>query len=184
MLSVQDIADMIDHSLLRPELTDAEVIEGCRIAREYRCVSVWAGAVELDMVLNIGKLRSAEYSYVEEEIRAVCVLAHGARALVKVILENAYLTDDQKVTACRICERAGADFVKTSTGFAKTGATIEDLKLMRASCSERVRIKAAGGVRTLDDALAVRAAGTSRFGATQTIAILTEAADRAAQGRL
>jgi deoxyribose-phosphate aldolase len=229
MLSVQDIADMIDHSLLRPELTDAEVIEGCRVARDYRCLSVCAkpsdvalcarelagtpvlvttvvgfphgssttavklfearemleaGAVELDMVLNIGKLRSADYSYVEAEIKAVCVLAHGTRALVKVILENAYLTDDQKVTACRICERAGADFVKTSTGFAKTGATIEDLKLMRASCSERVRIKAAGGVRTLDDALAVRAAGTARFGATQTIAILTEAAERAAQGRL
>ena len=143
-----------------------------------------AGAVELDMVLNIGKLRSGELAYVEDEIRAVCELAHGSRALVKVILENAYLTDDQKVSACRLCERAGADFVKTSTGFAKSGATIDDLKLMRASCSDRVRIKAAGGVRTLDDALAVRAVGTSRFGATQTIAILTAAAERAAEGRL
>jgi deoxyribose-phosphate aldolase len=229
MLSVQDIADMIDHSLLRPELTDADVIEGCRIARDCRCVSVCAkpadvgvcarelagtpvlvttvvgfphgssttaaklfearemlgaGAVELDVVLNIGKLRSADYSYVEKEIMSVCELAHGARALVKVILENAYLTDDQKVMACRICEQAGADFVKTSTGFAKTGATIDDLQLMRASCSPRVRIKAAGGVRTLDDALAVRAAGASRFGATRTIEILAEAAERAAQGRL
>jgi deoxyribose-phosphate aldolase len=229
MLTVQDIADMIDHSLLRPELTDGDVIEGCRIARDYRCISVCAkpadvalcvrelagaavlvttvvgfphgssttaaklfeargmleaGAVELDMVLNIGKLRSGELAYVEDEIRAVCELAHGSRALVKVILENAYLTDDQKVSACRLCERAGADFVKTSTGFAKSGATIDDLKLMRASCSDRVRIKAAGGVRTLDDALAVRAVGTSRFGATQTIAILTAAAERAAEGRL
>jgi len=229
MLTVQDIADMIDHSLLRPELTDGDVREGCRIARDQRCVSVCAkpadvalcarelagspvlvttvvgfphgssttatklfearqmldaGAVELDMVLNIGKLRSGELAYVEEEIRAVCEAAHGAKALVKVILENAYLTDEQKVAACRLSERAGADFVKTSTGFAKSGATIEDLKLMRASCSERVRIKAAGGVRTLDDALAVRAVGTSRFGATQTVAILAEAAERAAQGRL
>jgi deoxyribose-phosphate aldolase len=229
MLTVQDIADMIDHSLLRPELTDADVVEGCRVARDYHCISVCAkpadvalcvrelggtavlvttvvgfphgssttpsklfeagamieaGAVELDMVLNIGKLRSGEHAYVEEEIRAICDLAHGAKALVKVILENAYLTDDQKVSGCRIAERAGADFVKTSTGFATSGATIEDLKLMRAACSERVRIKAAGGVRTLDDALAVRAVGTSRFGATQTIAILTEAAQRAAEGRL
>ncbi len=229
MLRVQDIADMIDHSLLRPELTDAEVRDGCRIAIENRCISVCArpsdvtlcarelrgspvllttvigfphgsctpatklsearemlaaGAVELDMVLNIGKLRSGESSYVEDEIRALCDIAHAAGALVKVILENAYLTDEQKVTACRISERAGADFVKTSTGFAKSGSTIEDLKLMRASCSPRVRIKAAGGVRTLDDALAVRAVGASRFGATQTVSILAEAARRAAEGRL
>jgi deoxyribose-phosphate aldolase len=229
MLTVQDIADMIDHSLLRPELTDADVVEGCRVARDYRCISVCArpadvarcarelagtavlvttvvgfphgssttptklfearamieaGAVELDMVLNIGKLRSGELAYVEDEIRAICDLAHGAKALVKVILENAYLTDEQKVSACCISEQVGADFVKTSTGFAKSGATIDDLKLMRAACSDRVRIKAAGGVRTLDDALAVRAVGTARFGATQTIAILTEAAQRAAEGRL
>lgn len=229
MLSVQDIADMIDHSLLRPELTGADVREGCRVAREHRCVSVCArpadvalcarelrgssvlvttvvgfphgssttatklfearemlqaGAKELDMVLNIGRLRGGETGYVEEEIRLLCEAAHGAGALVKVILENAYLTDEQKVTACRLSERAGADFVKTSTGFAKSGATIEDLRLMRASCSPRVRIKAAGGVRTLTDALAVRAAGASRFGATQTIAILAEAAQRAAEGTL
>jgi len=229
MLSVQDIADMIDHSLLRPELTDQEVRDGCRTAVENRCISVCAkpadvglcaaelagsrvlvttvvgfphgssttatksaearemleaGAAELDMVLNVGKLRSGELHYVEDEIRVICGLAHASGALVKVILENAYLTDAQKVQACRLCEAAGADFVKTSTGFARTGATIEDLKLMRESCSARVRIKAAGGVRTLDDALAVRAAGASRFGATQTVAILTEARRRAANGTL
>ncbi|HTX71355.1 MAG TPA: hypothetical protein VMC79_00880 [Rectinemataceae bacterium] len=110
--------------------------------------------------------------------------AHPAGALVKVILENAYLSDPQKTQACRICEAAGADFVKTSTGFAKSGATIPDLRLMRAACSARIRVKAAGGVRTLDDALAVRAAGASRFGATQTEAILAEARRRAAAGRL
>jgi len=227
-LSVQDIADMIDHSLLRPELTDNDVREGCRIARENACVSVCVkpadvrlsarelagskvlvttvvgfphgssttetklcetrvaladGAVELDMVLNIGKLRSEENAYVEDEIRRICELAHAAGAPVKVILENHYLTDAQKVTACTLAERAGADFVKTSTGFAATGATLADLKLMRRTCSDRVRIKAAGGVRTLDDALAVRAVGTSRFGATQTIAIL-EARKKAAAGTL
>jgi deoxyribose-phosphate aldolase len=228
-LSVQDIADMIDHSLLRPELTDTDVREGCRVARENRCISVCLkpadvrlsaselagsmvlvttvvgfphgssttatklsearvaladGALELDMVLNIGKLRSGELGYVEEEIRRVCELAHAAGAQVKVILENHYLTTEQKVSACTLAERAGVDFVKTSTGFAASGATIADLKLMRAACSARVKIKAAGGVRTLDDALAVRAVGTSRFGATQTVAILAEARDRAAKGTL
>jgi deoxyribose-phosphate aldolase len=228
-LSVQDIADMIDHSLLRPELTDAEVAEGCRIARENRCISVCAkpadvalcarllagsrvlvttvvgfphgssttaaklaearemleaGAVELDMVLNIGKLRSVEDGYVGEEVRRVCEAAHAAGALVKVILENHYLTDAEKVRACGICEQAGADFVKTSTGFAKGGATIADLTLMRRSCSARVRVKAAGGVRTLDDALSVRAVGAVRFGATQTVAILADAVRRAAAGTL
>jgi deoxyribose-phosphate aldolase len=228
-ISVQDIADMIDHSLLRPELTEADVSDGCRIARENQCISVCVkpadvrlsarelagskvlvttvvgfphgsgttatklsearealadGAVELDMVLNIGKLRSGELGYVEEEIRRVCELAHAAGAQVKVILENHYLTNEQKVSACTLAERAGVDFVKTSTGFAGSGATIADLKLMRATCSARVRIKAAGGVRTLDDALAVRAVGTSRFGATQTVAILAEARDRLAKGTL
>jgi deoxyribose-phosphate aldolase len=226
---VQDIADMIDHSLLRPELTEAEVREGCRIARENLCVSVCVkpadvrlsaaelagskvlvttvvgfphgssstatklcearetladGAVELDMVLNIGKLRSGETAFVEEEIRLICALAHEAGARVKVILENHYLDDAQKVIACRLAESAGADFVKTSTGFAASGATIADLKLMRATCSPRVLIKAAGGVRTLDDALAVRAVGTTRFGATQTVAILREAKERAERGVL
>jgi deoxyribose-phosphate aldolase len=228
-LTVQDIADMIDHSLLRPELTDADAREGCRIARENTCVSVCVkpadvrlcaaelsgsrvlvttvvgfphgssttetklaearaaladGAVELDMVLNIGKLRSGEDAYVEGEIRRICELCHGAGALVKVILENHYLVDEEKRRACLLCERAGADFVKTSTGFAKGGATIADLKLMRAACGPKVRVKAAGGVRTLDDALSVRAVGTARFGATQTVAILEEARKRAALGTL
>jgi deoxyribose-phosphate aldolase len=101
-----------------------------------------------------------------------------------VILENAYLTDELKEIACKICEKAGADFVKTSTGYAKSGATMDDLKLMRKSCSSRVRVKAAGGVRTLDNALAIRAVGTARFGATATIAILDEAAKREAAGTL
>ncbi len=220
---------MIDHSLLRPELTDADVREGCRIARENACISVCVkpadvrlsakelggtrvrvttvvgfphgssatttklaearealsdGAVELDMVLNIGKLRSGEDAYVGDEIRRMCELAHASGALLKVILENFYLTREEKVRGCRLAEAAGADFVKTATGFAKGGATIEDLKLMRATCGPRVQVKAAGGVRTLDDALSVRLVGTTRFGATQTVAILAEAAKRAAAGML
>jgi deoxyribose-phosphate aldolase len=136
------------------------------------------------MVLNIGRLVSGTLAYVEHDVRVVVEAAHARGALVKVILENAYLTDEQKVAACRICDAAGADFVKTSTGYAKSGATIPDLLLMRRSTSDRVRIKAAGGVRTLDAALAVRAAGASRFGATATAAILDEAALREAQGTL
>ena len=142
------------------------------------------GAVELDMVLNIGKLRSGEYEYVEQEIKAICDVTHEAGAIVKVILENCYLTDEQKVKACQISERAGADFVKTSTGFGTGGATIEDLKLMRETCSANVRIKAAGKVRTLDNLLAVREAGAVRSGATATIAMLEEAKKRAAAGTL
>jgi deoxyribose-phosphate aldolase len=132
------------------------------------------GAVELDMVLNIGQLRSGEYHQVHEDIQAVCQAAHKRGAKVKVILENAYLTDEQKVRACKLSEEAGADWVKTSTGFAPGGATIEDLKLMRASVSEAVQVKAAGGVRTLDAILAVIEAGVTRCGATATAAILDE----------
>jgi len=132
------------------------------------------GAVELDMVLNIGELRSGHEEYVYNDIKAVCDLAHSQGVKVKVILENAYLNNDQKVRACQLAERAGADWVKTSTGFAPSGATIEDIKLMRQSVSEKVQVKAAGGVRTLDALLAVIDAGVTRCGATATKAILDE----------
>ena len=131
------------------------------------------GATELDMVINIGWLRSDEDDRVGEDIRAVIDAVRGA-ALVKVILENAYLDDDEKVRGCRLAEAAGADFVKTSTGFAPGGATIEDLRLMRATVSPNVRVKAAGGVRTLDTLLQVISVGVDRVGATQTAAILDE----------
>ncbi len=106
---------------------------------------------------------------------AVVEEAHARGARVKVILENCYLTDELKRIGCRLCEEAGADFVKTSTGFARGGATLEDLRLMRAACSPSVQVKAAGGVRDLDMALKVREAGATRFGATQTQAIMEEA---------
>jgi len=136
------------------------------------------GAVELDMVINIGALRSGQIDYVREDIRAVVEAAKG-RAIVKVILENAYLSDKEKVLGCKLVEEAGADFVKTSTGFAPSGATIEDLKLMRASVGPKVQIKAAGGVRSLDAILAVIDVGVTRVGATATAAILDEFRDRA-----
>ncbi|MCJ7780147.1 MAG: deoxyribose-phosphate aldolase [Acidimicrobiia bacterium] len=135
------------------------------------------GAVELDMVLNYGLLRSGEYERVFEDIRAV-VDAAGGNALVKVIFENAYLDDAQKVRACELAEAAGADYVKTSTGYAPTGATLEDLRLMRASVSPAVKVKAAHGVRTLDALLAVIEAGADRCGATATAAMLDDYRER------
>jgi deoxyribose-phosphate aldolase len=132
------------------------------------------GAHELDMVLNIGRLRSGRAEEVRDEIRTVVELAAGRGAIVKVILENAYLTDEQKVLGCRLAEEAGAQFVKTSTGFAPTGATLEDLALMRASVSPHVQVKAAGGVRTLDALLDVLSLGVTRVGLTATEAILED----------
>ena len=139
-----------------------------------------SGATELDMVINIGALRSGRDAYVKDEIAAVVAKAHAAGAIVKVILENAYLDDDQKVRGCRLAEAAGADFVKTSTGFAPTGATHEDLALMRRTVSPHVGVKAAGGVRTLDGLLAVMELGVTRIGATQTAAILDDFRSRKA----
>ncbi|MFL5755019.1 MAG: deoxyribose-phosphate aldolase [Chloroflexota bacterium] len=139
------------------------------------------GATELDMVINIGWLRSGEDQRVEDDIRAVVEAAAG-RAIVKVILENAYLTKDEIVRGCRVAEAAGADFVKTSTGFAPGGATLEDIRLMRATVSPRVRVKAAGGVRSLDALLDVMAAGADRCGATRTAEMLDEFRTRKAGG--
>jgi deoxyribose-phosphate aldolase len=141
------------------------------------------GAVELDMVLNIGELRSGNAEFVQADIQAVCAAAHARGAKVKVIFENAYLTDEQKILACRLSEAAGADWVKTSTGFAPSGATLEDLRLMRANVGPQVQVKAAGGVRTLDALLAVIDAGCTRSGATATAAIMDEFARRSAESQ-
>jgi deoxyribose-phosphate aldolase len=218
-LTERDIAKAIDHSLLRPELDDAFVADGCRLAAEYDVASVCVrpvdvaraaallkgtdvavgtvigfphgnsttatkvaearealrnGATELDMVIAIGALKSGRDEDVKADIAAIVEVAHGSGAIVKVILENASLTDDEKVRACRLAEAAGAEFVKTSTGFAPTGATHEDLALMRKTVSPKVQVKAAGGVRTLDGLLDVMALGVSRIGATQTKAIIDD----------
>jgi deoxyribose-phosphate aldolase len=217
-ITYAQLAKTIDHSLLRPELTEEDVIAGCLLAHRYHVASVCVkpchvrlavkqlagsdvkvgtvvgfphgghttfvkvaeakdamanGAEELDMVLNIGELRSGNYPLVRKDISAVVYAAHG-RALVKVIFENAYLTDEQKRMACQLAEQAGADFVKTSTGFAPGGATLDDVRLMRANVSPHIQVKAAGGVRTLDAALAMIDAGVTRMGATATAAILDE----------
>lgn len=147
-------------------------------------VALEQGCKELDMVLDIGKLLGGEYDYVEADIKAVCDISHEHGAIVKVILENAYLDEKLIDKACRICEKAGADFVKTSTGYAPTGATLKDLRIMRAAVSDKVQVKAAGGVRTLDSALKVRAVGTTRFGCTATAAVVEEARKREAEGTL
>ena len=219
LTTYEGLAKMIDHSLLRPELTDEQIAEGCGVARSYNVASVTVrpcdvdfavrqmegsgvlvgsvsgfphgamttaaklyetrdllrrGAKEIDMVLNIAKLLSRQFQHVDMEIQQMAQACHEQGAILKVIFENAYLTDDLKIIACRICGRAGADFVKTSTGFAPTGATIEDLKLMRTHSGPDMRIKAAGGVRTLDKALEVYEVGCDRFGATATITILED----------
>ena len=132
------------------------------------------GAHELDMVLNIARLRSGRNDEVRGEIATIVELATGRGAIVKVILENAYLTDEQKVLGCRLAEQAGAHFVKTSTGFAATGATLDDLALMRATVSPHVQVKAAGGVRTLDALLDVLSIGVTRVGATATETMLED----------
>jgi deoxyribose-phosphate aldolase len=218
-LTERDIAKTIDHSLLRPELDDAFVEAGCRLAARYDVASVCVrpadvrraaallagtdvavgttigfphgnhrtetkvleaqraladGATELDMVIQIGALKSGRDADVQADIEAVVKIGHAAGAIVKVIFENAYLTDDEKVRACHLTEAAGADFVKTSTGFAPSGATHDDLRLMRANTPPHIRVKAAGGVRTLDALLAVMELGVTRIGATATETIIED----------
>jgi deoxyribose-phosphate aldolase len=132
------------------------------------------GARELDMVVNIGKVRSGDWAFVTHDIRAVVEAAHRRKTLVKVIFENCFLTDENKVQLCRICGEVGADFVKTSTGYGPSGATDEDLSLMRRHSPPQVQVKAAGGVRTYDRVLAIRELGVTRIGTTATKAILDE----------
>ncbi len=233
----EQLAEMIDHSLLHPTLTDRELEDGCRLAVQYQtasvCIKPYAvkraaellrgsgvrvgavigfphggskteskryetqlacqdGAVEIDMVINIGKALSGDWDYVEHDIQAVCDEAHHRGAKVKVIFENDYLakggaglsSDELKQKLCQLCERAGADWVKTSTGYGFVkqpdgnynyrGATEHDLALMRAGVSAKVQVKAAGGVRDLDGLIKVRDLGATRCGATATAAMLDE----------
>lgn len=235
--SYEELAKMIDHSLLHPTMTDQDLDDGCRLAAKYQvasvCIKPYAvkraaellrgtgvlvgavigfphgnsateskrfetglacqdGAAEIDMVINIGKALSGDWAYVEQDIQAVCDEAHRHGAKVKVIFENDYLTkggaglgsDEFKRKLCELSERAGADWVKTSSGYGFVkqadgsynykGATEHDLALMRASVSERVQVKAAGGVRDLDGLIRVRDLGGSRCGATATAAMMDE----------
>ncbi len=132
------------------------------------------GATELDMVINIGKALSEDWSYVARDVEAVLRVARSGGAILKVIFENAYLDDRHKIELCRICSELGVDFVKTSTGYAPSGATLDDVRLMRQHCAPEVLVKAAGGVRDLDTLLQMREAGAARIGASRTAAILDE----------
>lgn len=219
----QDIAKMIDHSLLNPIMTDDVLEDGLRVAAEYdvasvcikpyylkRCAEVLEGTSvqpstvigfpqggnttsvkvaeaeqaladggkELDCVVNIGKVLSEDWDYVRRDIQAVTECTHDGGAKIKVIFENCFLEDRHKIRLCEICGEIGVDWVKTSTGYGTGGATPEDLKLMRTHSPENVQVKAAGGVRTLDALLEVRALGVTRVGATRTIDILSEASAR------
>ena len=190
-MTKQEFLSMNDHSLLKPHLTKKEIMEGLQYAKDNHCASVCInpcnldiarevleaidayarGAVELDMVIDIGALRNGEYDDVYNDIKAV---VDATPAVVKVILENCYLTKEQIVKGCQLCEKAGADFVKTSTGFAEGGATVEDIKLMRESVSEKVHVKAAGGIHSKEDVEALVAAGADRVGVSRTQAIAAE----------
>ncbi len=142
------------------------------------------GCEELDMVINIGRMIHGDEDYVRSEIRQICELTHGQHAIVKVILETCYLTDAQKKRCCELAEEAGADFVKTSTGYGSAGCKLEDIRLMRAAVSPRVRVKGSGGIRDLDTVLALRAAGADRCGVSATEKIMMEAEERFKKGTL
>jgi deoxyribose-phosphate aldolase len=218
-LTYDAIAKRIDHSLLGPTLTDAELDAGCRLAAEYRvasvCIKPYAvkraagilkgtgvyvgttigfphgghatpvkvfeadralddGATELDMVINIGQALGGDWDAVRAEIAAVTDLAHRRNAIVKVIFENCYLKTEHITQLCKICGDVKADYVKTSTGYGTGGASKEDLILMRKASPPSVKLKAAGGIRTLDAAIAMAELGCDRIGASKTAEILDE----------
>ncbi len=219
-LSPSELARFIDHTLLKPEATRAQVEALCMEAIRYGFFSVCVnpsyvplaasilkgteikvcsvvgfplgatmpevkvfeaekvishGAQEIDMVMNVGAMKSGDYDLVREDIARVVELAHGAGALVKVILETALLSQDEKVMACKLAMEAGADFVKTSTGFGPGGATVEDVRLMRETVGEKIGVKAAGGISSLEQAIAMIKAGANRIGASRSVRIIQEA---------
>lgn len=218
--TAHDWASLIDHTLLKPEATEADIRKLCHEAAEFGfasvCVnpgwvkraaeflrgtgvpvctvigfplgatlpdvkayetrrSIFNGAGEVDMVINIGALKSGDDCLVEDDIRAVAEAAHENHILCKVIIETALLTDDEKVRACLAAKNAGADFVKTSTGFAKGGATADDVALMRRTVGSALGVKASGGVKGIDDARAMFEAGATRIGASVGVKIAQEA---------
>lgn len=215
----QELASKIDHALLRPELTEPEVLKGCDLAARYRVASVCVrpadvllaakhlegagvevgtvigfphgsiapeiklaesklamdqGATELDVVVNIGKVVLGDFDYVIEELKPIVDMAHERGALVKVIFENCYLADDRKRALCKTCLAVGADYVKTSTGFGSSGATLEDIVLMREAVDGHAKLKAAGGISDLKTALAFIKAGCARIGCSATEEILDQ----------
>lgn len=218
--TAHDWASLIDHTLLKPEASEADIRKLCDEAAEFGfasvCVnpgwvkraseflrgsgvpvctvigfplgatlpdvkayearrSIFNGAKEVDMVINIGALKSGDDCAVEEDIRAVADAAHENGVLCKVIIETALLTDEEKVRACLAAKNAGADFVKTSTGFSKGGATVNDIALMRRTVGSALGVKASGGVKGIEDARAMFEAGATRIGASVGVKIAQEA---------
>jgi deoxyribose-phosphate aldolase len=226
-LSDTPITAYIDHTLLKPEATPAQIEQLCAEAAQYRFASVCVnpsyvplcarllkgtpvavctvigfplgatttktkvfeatqaaanGARELDMVIAVGQLKAGRYPELAEDIHQVVDAGHAQGALVKVIIETSLLSDDEKVAACLLAARAGADFVKTSTGFSGGGATAADIALMRRAVGPDIGVKASGGIRTLADAQAMIAAGATRIGASAGVAIVREAEGSATTG--
>lgn len=220
----EQIAKTLDHSVLKPEVTAADIEAGASIAKKYDtasyciqganvaqaakllagstvpvCATVGFphgaitsaakafeateatrnGASEVDMVINVGALINGDDELVESDIRAVAEAAHAGGAHLKVILETALLTEEQIVRACKLSESAGADFVKTSTGFSTAGATLENVRLMKVTVGDRLRVKASGGVRTVDQVIDFIEAGVSRCGTSNAEAILLEFNEKA-----
>ncbi len=221
----EEIAKMIDHSLLNPTMSVEELEEGLQIALDYDVASACImphylkraaevldgstvkasttigfphgghttavkvaearqalldGGEELDMVVNISRVLSEDWDYVRDDIQAVVELAHDYGQKVKVIFENCYLDDEHKIQLCEICGEVGADWVKTSTGYGTGGATDHDLTLMREHAPPEVQVKAAGGVRSMERLLEVRALGVTRIGASRTVKILEQCKERLA----
>jgi deoxyribose-phosphate aldolase len=216
----EDIARLIDHTLLKPEAMPEQIERLCDEARAYQFATVCVnpiyvglavdrlagsgvavcavvafplgatttatkvyearqilneGGREVDMVISIGALKAGQHTAVADDIAQVAAACHGEDALLKVILETALLTDEEKVTACRLAASAGADFVKTSTGFSSGGATLEDVRLMRRTVGPDIGVKAAGGIRSYADAVVMIEAGASRIGASAGVAIVEQA---------
>jgi deoxyribose-phosphate aldolase len=234
MITIKDIAKMIDHSVLHPTFTDDDLKSNCDIAKEYHVATVCVkpyhtkmaadilkgsdvtvcavigfphgnntvaikaaetlqvildGAAEVDMVVNIGKVLQADWHYIDNEIKTIHDICTKNKSLLKVIFETDYVTrDEDKIKLCELCNKHSVDFVKTSTGYgfvkeadgkySYSGATEHDIVLMRNHCSPGIQIKAAGGIRTLDQILRMHELGVTRIGATATVAIMNEAQKR------
>lgn len=228
-ITVKEVASMINHSLLRPDMGHDEVVQDCKFCIEYDVGSVCCkphhvslcksvldgssvkissgvsfphgnsttavkvaeaeqamddGADELDLVMPIGHVKSGDWDYVKQDVKAVVDAAHKRNVIVKVIFENALLTREEIVTCCTVCEEVGADFVKTSTGYGPSGSKLEDVRLMRETCSPAVEVKAAGGIRTLTQFLEMLDAGAVQQGTRSTKVIIEEARSQEADGSL
>lgn len=213
----EKLASMIDHTLLKPEAADDDIIKVCKEAKEFSFASVCvnpsfvvlcdsmlkdssvkvctvigfplganttevksyeaeqaikSGAMEIDMVINIGKLKLKDYQYVYKDIKQVIKIAKENKGLCKVIIETALLTDEEKVRACLIAKDAGADFVKTSTGFSKSGAAASDVALMRYVVGKDIGVKASGGIRTFEDAQRMVESGANRLGTSAGVQMI------------